>query len=165
MLEGRRAARWFAWLAFLPVVAFCALSRPAWALLHFEPPFSLPSAVLLLAAMGSALLVPLGHAWAAQLGETSPRARWLVAVLPASLALMVVVLLRHRSLVLTRARGNAPAEELFGSAWGAAVLALDVLLGVALWLTASHLSTQETPSAASGPAFAGHRRKEHGSNG
>ncbi len=134
-LAARSSVRLFALVAFFPALILPALLRPAWAAMHFAN--RAPSAVALVGAALAALIIPIVYERATVLGALSRGRAAAAAALPGVLGLAVLVLLHHRTLVLTPAVPRIQeAEPLFGSVMGVAFVLVDVLLLVAAGLTA-----------------------------
>lgn len=144
-LSARSSVRLFAALAFFPSLLVAALLRPGWAVLHFAA--HPPSAALLGGAFVAALLVPFVYERAQSLGALSRGKAIVTATLPGFLGIGLLLLLHRRTLML---RPPIPrveeAEALFGSPVGVGFVLVDLLLVVAVALTAFALAEEDRPN-------------------
>lgn len=145
---AHRCATWLAVLGFFPVVAFFSLYRPAWAYLHIVDGAALPSFVTLLLAAAASSLVVLGHSVGRKLGalpqsdgagprlgQASPMSM-IAAAIPFAFAVLLLAAMPSRVLVVEPARGVVEAVRLTDSRFGLGLLLMDLLLALAVWLTA-----------------------------
>ncbi|MFO0554229.1 MAG: hypothetical protein U0271_37965 [Polyangiaceae bacterium] len=143
--RARAAARLFAFFALFPTLAFGALVRPRWAMLHLFGELPLPSAATLAGAALASAFVELGHRAAERL-ETSPRStlRVLTAVPLLTVLLVGVVLHRRIGLSLPSTPTTQP-ELLLHSTFGLFLLGIDVVVLLALGLTGYAIEALNEP--------------------
>ncbi len=152
---ARRAVSYLAALCFFPVVAFSALSEPAWSVGYLTDAARWPPVLLLVAAALASALVPLGRHLGEALGAgRNPggalERRLALAAAPAVAAIVVLVVQSDPLSVvgphLAFTRGSERAlTPLSASRFGAALLSLDALLVLACALTARGLAGLGAP--------------------
>lgn len=133
LVRGRSIAALFALLAVWPPLAFFVTKEPAWSLLFAVDPIGVAPALLVAGTLAAAALVALGYEAGVRVAVADPKTRLALPAFPIAFALLITALYGDRLLTLapysTWARG-APAPRLFESAFGAALVALDLLTAV-----------------------------------